>query len=607
MKQLPILLDAKLQAQFERDGFLRLPMLDGEAVSHLRNLYFQLHAEDPPQGFYSSTFSLDLAFKQGISEAIERACEPVIKANFGEVIHLGGSFLRKAPGEAGRMPIHHDWTMTDDPRRYTATIWVPLQDVNAENGALKVLPGSHRFSNVVHSPCIPLIFNGVRDVWEAKMQTVEMKAGEGLLFFHNLLHSSHLNMSSEPRLALTYGLAPAGTSLYFYYREAGDAPGRMERFAVKEDFFMNYPEPGTRPKVGKSEGFVVQDHRSMGVEMAQALGDGSLPGLQRVIRPEGAALQQVLEKAQFPIFKDAKRNVELAEKGFVIFPFLSAEAVADLKAFYYANHAVAPQGFYASAHVRDTDFRKRMSMEIRRLIQQPLNENLDEFQALGGTFISKPGGASGILPPHADWNIVDEREFRSYNLWIPLVDMVPENGAVQVLPFSHRWFDAVRGPDIPNPLLPVTDEIWQYMQPLKMKAGEALLYDHRLIHASAVNETAEQRLACVFGLVPKGAEMRHYCLEGGKVAAYRSHVAFHLNHAPDEAATVLDFLGIEDTDFPEISTDKLEDFICVHFPELLKEVDLSTVEEKRNFWQIYTPANVVREIAARCKSLLESK
>jgi ectoine hydroxylase-related dioxygenase (phytanoyl-CoA dioxygenase family) len=40
----------------------------------------------------------------------------------------------------------------------------------------------------------------------------------------------------------------------------------------------------------------------------------------------------------------------------------------------------------------------------------------------------KSKGENGSLHPHQDWNIVDEREFNSYNIWLPLVDVNAENG-----------------------------------------------------------------------------------------------------------------------------------------------------------------------------------
>lgn len=313
----------------------------------------------------------------------------------------------------------------------------------------------------------------------------------------------------------------------------------------------------------------------------------------------------VLDRPEFPMFRDAARNAELAEKGYVIFPFLDPKAVSALKAVYHAHHAAVPERFYASTHAADSSFRKKMDQEIKRAISEPLSRELVEHQALGGAFISKPAGKTGLLPPHADWNIVDESKFRSYNLWIPLVDTTRENGAVQVLPYSHAWLDHFRGPGIPNIFQGIMPEIWAHLEPLEMKAGTALLYDHRLVHASDLNQGSEQRLACVFGVIPPQAELRLYCQEGENIVSYRSAVSFHLEHNPEAAAEVLEKLEEAPAHFPEISLEELHAFLEKWMPGQRKEKDLLAGAEKRNFWKVYTPGNILREFKYRISQFFQ--
>jgi len=114
------------------------------------------------------------------------------------------------------------------------------------------------------------------------------------------------------------------------------------------------------------------------------------------------------------------------------------------------------------------------------------------------------------LNPHQDWNIVDENKFRSFNVWVPLVNLTDENGVICVMPGSHTWRKTYRSANTAFAFQDRESEFWNTMQRLYMTAGGALVYDHRLIHASGVNTTDEIRLACVYGIIPKGAEMFYY-------------------------------------------------------------------------------------------------
>ena len=232
------------------------------------------------------------------------------------------------------------------------------------------------------------------------------------------------------------------------------------------------------------------------------------------------------------ILKDLSKDRDLTEKGYAVFSFLKAKEVEELKAFFYQHNKEIPKGFYATAHSPDIEFRNKMNDKINEVFRRANNENFENFHAQGGTFMVKSKGKEGVLIPHQDWSIVDETKFRSFNVWIPLVDVAVENGTIQVLEGSHKLVDAFRGPNTPSAFDEVYDEAWQKMKALTMKAGEAMIYDHRLLHASTENKTDEGRLVIVYGIIPKGAEMRYYYVENDKISEYECNEEFFLKGNP---------------------------------------------------------------------------
>lgn len=234
------------------------------------------------------------------------------------------------------------------------------------------------------------------------------------------------------------------------------------------------------------------------------------------------------------ILKSSALQNDLSEKGYAVFPLLTENQIEALKQFYYENAQESNEGLVATAHHQNFDYRNKMSNFIHATVRDAVNQNFNQVQLLGGTFMAKNGGEKGVLHPHQDWNIVDEDKFASYNLWIPLVDVDTQNGTIEVIEGSHVWQKGFRGPNLHGPFANQATSLWQQMKPLNLKAGEVLLYDHRLLHASNMNNTATPRLVVVFGVIPAEAKMLFYYEEKGKVEVYESNKDFFLNQNPWE-------------------------------------------------------------------------
>ena len=234
------------------------------------------------------------------------------------------------------------------------------------------------------------------------------------------------------------------------------------------------------------------------------------------------------------ILKDQNAQEQLNKKGYAIINLLEPTEIEFLTNFYNQNNAELPSGLSATAHNPDFEFRAKMSDFIHESVKDKISKHFMNIKMLGGTFMSKTKGERGVLPPHQDWTLVDEKEHASYNLWIPLVDVNQNNGSIQVIDGSHKWKEGVRGPNLHGPFSESTDEIWDKMKTLNMKAGDVLVYDHRLIHSSTENNTNQNRLVVVFGIIPESAEMRIYYLENNKEVAYHCSSDFFMKNNPHE-------------------------------------------------------------------------
>ncbi|MBS1612173.1 MAG: phytanoyl-CoA dioxygenase family protein [Bacteroidetes bacterium] len=226
------------------------------------------------------------------------------------------------------------------------------------------------------------------------------------------------------------------------------------------------------------------------------------------------------------VLKDDALDANLEKEGYVVIPFLNTEEVQYLNELYTQKITEPQQGMYATAHSSNPEFKKMMSQGILDKFTRAIDEVFFESRPLGGSYITKYKGDKGVLFPHQDWNIVDEDHYRSFNIWVPLCDTNDANGAIAVLPHSHKLLKSYRGVNIPDPFYKINSHTWQHHTTLYMKAGEALIYDHRLLHASGINTTDTPRVAVVFGIIPQAADMRYYYMNNGVVEEYQNEVGF---------------------------------------------------------------------------------
>jgi ectoine hydroxylase-related dioxygenase (phytanoyl-CoA dioxygenase family) len=81
------------------------------------------------------------------------------------------------------------------------TVWIPLFDTKVQQGALQVMPRSHKYGKVPHTLKIgrkALPASG----YENEIRYVEMVRGDALIFSSFLLHTSSLNISDEIRYSI---------------------------------------------------------------------------------------------------------------------------------------------------------------------------------------------------------------------------------------------------------------------------------------------------------------------------------------------------------------------------------------------------------------------
>lgn len=272
-----------------------------------------------------------------------------------------------------------------------------------------------------------------------------------------------------------------------------------------------------------------------------------------------------------PILRDKELNHNLFEEGYVTLPFLNSDEVEELKAVFWKFHnpEEVDQGLYVSAHYKTNESIHAMSDEIRAVFKRAIDEHVENGMTLGGTFISKPSNQTEPLQPHQDWSIVDESRFRSFTIWVPLEDVDDTNGCMYVLPKSNNYLRGYRHLTIPSVFGQIYDVVWKYMIPVPLKAGEAIIFDHALGHASKPNSTNSVRIAATHSLISRNPEKRFYFNNNGVVEEYIGEDDFY--NTPEAKVGPGNLKKIRDLDFQihQLDEKELLIFIKNHTPNLV--------------------------------------
>lgn len=248
--------DSELQAQFERDGFVKIPFLDAGQLQEMEQLFDQLHPELPTEGFISGSYSSDIEYKQKVSEHIKRVFAKSYERVFKDYTAFGGSFLFKMPSENSDLVLHQDWTIVDEQKYVALNCWVPLCDTDFDNGTLMVVPGSHYANFPVHrAPTLDFFFNGNDDLVKERLVPMNAKAGEAVILNQSLIHYSPPNRSGKIRKAITAGVKSKDAPMMFYYYDRAAAKPELDVYDMPEDFLIMFDDFATDiflpPKHGK--------------------------------------------------------------------------------------------------------------------------------------------------------------------------------------------------------------------------------------------------------------------------------------------------------------------------------------------------------------------
>jgi len=534
----------ELQQQFDQFGYVAVPFLAPDEVAALQNAYFETLAlkggnitgEEVKTVAVKERITYDFTFidknidyKRKVFDIITAAFKKHTDHYLADYKPIIANFIYK-PENDGEVPLHQNWAFVDESQYTSVSVWVPLVDSNEQNGTLQMVNGSHKRFGQIRGPLVPWELDQIKsDIIDHYLTPMNVPAGQAVVLDDSIVHYSDRNLTSQLRLAIQLIMIPREATAIHYHYNTQSGGKEVEVWEVDENFFAEF-NPWKIPDEVKVTGKVPFSHEFIDVQQFEER--FFMPRYDKVTVP--AALPPSMQatyhnpptavKLPLPggfVFLNPQQQQHFEEKGWVVLDLLSDEEVQELLHFYHnqPKQQVPEHGFHVSLDSSDTRFTAAVIDKLTQIMGNNANRFFKDYKLFTGSFVVKEPGKQGIVPPHQDWTFVDETKYFSATLWTPLQDVNTDNGALGVISGSQNYFNHPRpspAPVFKAPFDAHVFTVFPYLDIIELKAGQALMFNNRTIHASPPNVSGAPRIAAGIGITHKDAQLIHCYLEPGR-------------------------------------------------------------------------------------------
>lgn len=148
-----------------------------------------------------------------------------------------GAFQIKPPSKVSELNPHQDAPVIDETKENGLFVWIPLCDINEQNGAIMVLPGSHLWGNHQRSLNVPWVLEKHTKLLWKHMQPVYVNKGDIIVWDTALIHASLPNLSNQTRVAITSTLLPKDFKMVEFFKDKQTPKDKIEKYQVGRSFW----------------------------------------------------------------------------------------------------------------------------------------------------------------------------------------------------------------------------------------------------------------------------------------------------------------------------------------------------------------------------------
>lgn len=219
LKQLHITTHPQLEEELNHTGYAIIDLLNEEEVETFKTEY-KLHFGhiDRTPGRFTTLQDAGKDYKKKIHAFIVKQLEVPLGKYFKDYIIPVSQFYTKKAFTSGDIDLHADSTLLlNHQLEPHYAVWVPLIEVNKDNGTLTVVPFSHRVTQALFASSLGGYHHEHMD-WLRQFEIpLHLKPGQAVIFDNNLLHNSTANKSSFDRLVFTFRITHYASQYYSFF------------------------------------------------------------------------------------------------------------------------------------------------------------------------------------------------------------------------------------------------------------------------------------------------------------------------------------------------------------------------------------------------------
>lgn len=263
------------QNQLILEGYTIIENIDSDKILQLKKKYldeFQIQNH----GTFQSTMTVveEKNNRHGIFSIIEKKCINIVQEYLPNYEILLGNFLNKpANSLLSEVGVHRDWSYVDHSMDNAYNFWIPLNDINLENGSFYVIPESH---HIKHGPRVTPFQDELAPLKKQLLHfgtAIHLKTGQAIIYHPGLIHYSFPNKSDKGRLVVGMVCKPIDQKAYHYYF---DKAKNCRKYEVNSNFYNTFNpqlEPNsefqyilTNDKIGEPniENWITKKEKTMG-------------------------------------------------------------------------------------------------------------------------------------------------------------------------------------------------------------------------------------------------------------------------------------------------------------------------------------------------------
>lgn len=238
-----------LEEKFKKDGYVIIQnFANEEQVIKMKAIFDEFYEAPKSRTNLLNTLMINEEDKNQINEKLMEQLLPSIKNHFYDYVSTYYYFLTKPVDEESiDLPMHSDSSAVNENKYEYVVIWLPLIDVDKNNGCMYMIPSSQKLFTYSQPFCVDWPYTQLTKQLKEYAVDLPLRAGDLLIFSPKTIHGSYPNRSSIPRPVVGSGLVHPDSEMYFHHFNTNS--NQVTIYEV--DFWFYFRNQFGEPEKGK--------------------------------------------------------------------------------------------------------------------------------------------------------------------------------------------------------------------------------------------------------------------------------------------------------------------------------------------------------------------